>query len=134
MFTFAMLGPDTLKELRQAGASSLRTFADMHDVGDLLAATGFADPVMDMEMITLTYRRASDFLADQRHLGVRDGLLGRAAWRDWRRIFRSWPGDASGRLPASFEIVFGHAWKAEPRTAADGRAIIRIERQRGMPE
>jgi malonyl-CoA O-methyltransferase len=128
LFSFAMLGPDTLKELRAAGTTSLRRFADMHDVGDMLVAAGFADPVMDMEMITLAYRRPRQFLADQRRLGVRDALLGHMNWRDWHRVFRAWPDqrDAEGRLPASFEIVFGHAWKAEPKTAADGRAIIRF--------
>jgi hypothetical protein len=48
----------------------------MHDLGDMLVAAGFGDPVMDMEMITLTYPGPRGFLADQRHLGVRDGLLG----------------------------------------------------------
>jgi malonyl-CoA O-methyltransferase len=127
-FTFAMLGPDTLKELHATGATSLRRFADMHDIGDMLVAAGFVDPVMDMEMITLAYRRPRQFLADQRRLGVRDGLLGHMPWRDWRRVLRAWSDrrDVEGRLPASFEIVFGHAWKAEPKTTADGRAIIRF--------
>lgn len=122
LLTFATLGPDTLKELRAAGATSLRKFADMHDLGDMLVAAGFADPVMDMEMITFEYRSSRQLLADQRHLGVRDGLLGRMPWRDWRRIFNEWDGKAS------FEIVYGHAWKAEPRAAADGRAIVRFAR------
>jgi malonyl-CoA O-methyltransferase len=122
LLTFATLGPDTLKQLRAAGATSLRSFPDMHDVGDLLVAAGFADPVMDMEMITLAYRSPRRLLADQRHLGVRDGLLGRMPWRDWRRILADWDGKAG------FEIVYGHAWKAEPRVAADGRAIVRFAR------
>jgi malonyl-CoA O-methyltransferase len=126
LLTFAMLGPDTLKELRAAGATSLRKFPDMHDVGDMLMAAGFADPVMDMEMITLAYRSSRQLLTDQRQLGVRDGLLGDMSWRQWRRVFSRWQRDAEGRLPASFEIVFGHAWKAEPKVAADGRAIVRF--------
>ena len=81
---------------------------------------------MDMEMITLTYPSARSFLADQRHLGVRDGLLGRQGWRDWRRLLGAWPCDGDGRLPASFEIVYGHAWKPEPRQIADGRAVLRF--------
>lgn len=128
LFSFAMLGPDTLKELRAAGASALRGFADMHDVGDQLLAAGFAEPVMDMEMITFAYGRRRQLLADQRHLGVRDGLLGRLPWRQWRQVFRSWRPDDQGRFPASFEIVFGHAWKAEPKVAGDGRAIVRFAR------
>jgi malonyl-CoA O-methyltransferase len=127
LFTFTCLGPDTLKELRQAGATSMRRFPDMHDLGDMLAA-GFAEPVMDMEMITLAYRRPRQLLADQRHLGVRDGLFGPLGWRQWRQVFRAWQAApaADGRLPASFEIVFGHAWKAAPLSSEDGRAIIRF--------
>jgi malonyl-CoA O-methyltransferase len=127
LFMFAMLGPDTLRELREAGADTLRAFPDMHDVGDLLVAAGFADPVMDMERITLTYRTPRGLLRDQRLLGVRDGLLGAAPWRCWRRTLRDWK-PVNGRWPATFEIVYGHAWKGEPRRAADGREIIRFHR------
>jgi malonyl-CoA O-methyltransferase len=128
LFTFAMLGPDTLKELRVVGAASLRRFADMHDIGDLLVRAGFSDAVMDMEMITFAYRQPRQFLTDQRRLGVRDGLLGQMGWQEWRQVFQSWKAqcDADGRYPASFEIVFGHAWKAEPKVAADARAIVRF--------
>ena len=132
LLCFATLGPDTLKEVRAAAtrvgaADTAKHFLDMHDLGDMLVAAGFGDPVMDMEMITLTYPGPRAFLADQRHLGVRDGLLGRQGWRDWRRIFGAWSRDADGRLPASFEIVFGHAWKPEPRQIADGRSVIRFQ-------
>ncbi|MDR2000773.1 MAG: methyltransferase domain-containing protein [Zoogloeaceae bacterium] len=122
LLSFAALGPDTLKELRAAGATSLRAFPDMHDLGDMLVAAGFSDPVLDMEMIAFEYRRPRQLLADQRHLGIRDGLLGKMPWRDWRRVLKNW------NRKASFEIVYGHAWKAEPKTTADGRAIIRFAR------
>lgn len=127
---FATLGPDTLKELRTAAAKvgapdTAARFADMHDIGDLLVAAGFADPVMEMEMLTLTYRTPRAFLVDQRRLGVRDGLLGRLPWRDWRRVFSAWEREG-GLLPARFEIVYGHAWKVAPRTSDDGRAIVRF--------
>lgn len=128
LLTFSMLGPDTLKELRVAGARSLRGFRDMHDIGDMLVTAGFAEPVMDMEMIRLTYRQSRQFLRDQRRLGVRDGLLGQMPWREWRRVFAGWERDADGRLPATFEIVFGHAWRAEPKTTAEGQPIIRFIR------
>lgn len=129
---FAMLGPDTLKELRTACAAvgtvlPAPTFADMHDIGDMLAAAGFADPVMEMEMLTLTYRTPRAFLADQRRLGVRDGLLGRLPWRQWRRVFAAWERE-DGLLPARFEIIYGHAWKVAPRTLPDGRAIVRFKK------
>lgn len=130
---FSMLGPDTLKELRAACARAgtvlpAPTFPDMHDVGDLLAAAGFADPVMEMEMLTLTYRTPRAFLADQRRLGVRDGLLGRLPWRVWRRVFAAWERE-EGLLPARFEIIYGHAWKAAPRALPDGRAVVRFQRR-----
>jgi malonyl-CoA O-methyltransferase len=100
----------------------------MHDIGDMLVHAGFADPVMDMEMITLTYPGPRGLLRDQRRLGVRDALFGARRWREWRRIFGAWPA-IDGRLPASFEIIYGHAWKAAPRTAPDGRAIVRLQRR-----
>jgi malonyl-CoA O-methyltransferase len=132
---FAMLGPDTLKALRTAsekiGAGwTASPFIDMHDIGDMLMVAGFGDPVMEMEMLTLTYRTPRAFLADQRRLGVRDGLLGTQSWRDWRRIFAAWE-RVEGLLPAHFEIVYGHAWKLAPRTAPDGRAIMRFQRFSG---
>jgi malonyl-CoA O-methyltransferase len=131
LLSFATLGPDTIKELRLAAATvgssdTTRHFLDMHDLGDMLVAAGFGDPVMDMEMITLTYPSPRAFLADQRHLGVRDALLGTQSWRDWRRLLHAWAPDADGRLPASFEIVYGHAWKPEPRQLADGRTIVKF--------
>jgi len=134
LLSFATLGPDTLKDLREAATrvgaeDTLRCFIDMHDLGDMLVAAGFADPVMDMEMITLTYATPRPFLADQRRLGVRDALLGRLGWRDWRRVLRAWAPDAGGRLPARFEIVYGHAWKPEPRQIADGRTVMKFHRR-----
>ena len=127
LLMFSTLGPDTLKELRAAGATTLRRFHDMHDLGDMLVAAGFADPVMDMEMIELSYTSPRGLLRDQRLLGVRGGLLGPMGFRAGRRVFRAWnESRREGRLPATFEIVYGHAWKAEPKTTADGRAIVRF--------
>lgn len=129
LLMFSTLGPDTLKELRAAGATTLRRFHDMHDLGDMLVAAGFADPVMDMERIELAYASPRGLLRDQRLLGVRDGLLGPMGFREGRCVFRAWQAAfRDGRLPATFEIVYGHAWKAEPRTTADGRAIVRFRK------
>ena len=128
LLMFAMLGPDTLKELRAAGATTLRGFPDMHDIGDMLVAAGFADPVMDMEMIELAYASPRGLLRDQRLLGVRDGLLGPMGFRAARQVMRDWQA-REGRFPASFEIVYGHAWKGEPKTAPDGRAIVKFQQR-----
>ncbi len=144
---FAMFGPDTLKELRAAAAQAdavlpapiidgaggtVPAFLDMHDVGDMLMAAGFGDPVMEMEMLTLTYRTPRTFLADQRRLGVRNGLLGQLPWRQWRRVFAAWE-RVGGVLPVRFEIIYGHAWKLAPRTVPDGRAIVHFDRMKMRP-
>jgi malonyl-CoA O-methyltransferase len=137
LLMFSSLGPDTLKELRAAFADDPRPhvhpFVDMHDLGDMLVAAGFADPVMDMEIVTLTYSRIDDLIADLRasgdvnsHAARRRGLTGR---RVWDRARRAYAEDArEGRLAASFEVVYGHAWKPQPRVAADGRQIIKFDR------
>lgn len=135
LIMFAMLGPDTLKEIRAAFKAAgieppLRKFHDMHDIGDMLVAAGFADPVMDMEIITLTYATPRGLLRDQRHLGVRDALFGASGWKDWRRVFAAWQlQHQPAALPASFEIVYGHAWKPAPREIADGRSIINFAKK-----
>jgi malonyl-CoA O-methyltransferase len=132
LLMFAALGPDTLKELRAAGATTLARFHDMHDLGDMLVAAGFADPVMDMEMIEFNYASPRGLLRDQRQLGVRDALLGPLSFRDGRRLMREWVAQhPEGALPASFEIVFGHAWKAPPRQAGEAGApqVITLHRR-----
>lgn len=138
LLLFTSFGPDTLKELRSAFASVDRAphvsrFIDMHDVGDALVATGFADPVMDAETITLTYGEGVALLRDLKAVGGHNaalgrarGLMGRQRWGrmlDALDLFRR-----DGRLPATYEVIYGHAWKPEPRFAADGRAIVRFER------
>ena len=84
-------------------------------------------------MLTLTYagpHGGRGLLRDQRHLGVRDALLGHLPWGDWRRVFKTYAAQCvDGRLSASFEIVYGHAWKPAPRLDDEGRAIVRFERK-----
>jgi malonyl-CoA O-methyltransferase len=138
LLMFSSYGPDTLQELRAAFADTVphvHPFPDMHDIGDALVAAGFADPVMDMERITLTYAGVEGLVSDLRatgqrnaHAGRRRTLTGSGRWRRARGAYAALAHD--GRVPASFEIVYGHAWKAAPRVAADGRAIIRIDRNR----
>jgi len=138
LLMFSTLGPDTLKELRSSfGDGGLHTqrFADMHDLGDMLVECGFADPVMDMEVLTMTYASLDDLFRDLRQNGAtcamqarRRGLTGRSAWRSMREKYESLaPG---GRLPATFEVVYGHAWKAPPKKTGDGRALVRFDLKR----
>jgi malonyl-CoA O-methyltransferase len=133
LLMFSTLGPDTLKELRAAwsaadGHTHVSRFPDMHDLGDALVRTRFADPVMDAERLTVTYPRLSDLMADLKSVGAHNatdrrprGLTGprrlaalEAAYEAYRR---------DGRLPASYEVVYGHAWAPEQKPVADGVAI-----------
>jgi malonyl-CoA O-methyltransferase len=138
LLMFTTLGPDTLNELAQAsadggGRSPVHRFIDMHDLGDMLVHSGFADPVMDVERLTLTYAAVDDLFRDLRNSGALSALAGARGLRTprWRRRltqrYESLRRD--GRLPATFEVVYGHAWKPEegPRVTADGRAVIRVE-------
>ena len=140
MLMFSTLGPDTLKELRAAlppsDAEHLHRFIDMHDLGDALVGAGFSDPVMDMEMLTVTYTSLDDLLRDLRTSGSANaattrprGLVGKGHWQKLRANYEQLRRD--GRLPATVEVVYGHAWKAAPKVAEDGRAIVRFERKPG---
>jgi malonyl-CoA O-methyltransferase len=136
LLMLSTLGPDTLKELREAaGEARVHRFADMHDVGDALVACGFADPVMDMEQVTLTYAHAAALLADLRASGQTCAAPARPsglAGRDFRaRLERALDARRrGGRLHITYEVVYGHGWKAAPRRTADGRDIVALVRRR----
>jgi len=135
LLMFSTLGPDTLKELRSAfsdGYAHTQRFADMHDLGDMLVGCGFADPVMDMEVISLTYDDLDALFSELRAAGSscamkarRHGMTGRKSWESGRAAYEAMRKD--GRLPATFEVIYGHAWKAEPKKTPDGRAIVRFD-------
>lgn len=136
MLMFSSLGPDTLKELRsafpQAYGERVHRFIDMHDLGDALVAAGFSDPVMDMEVLTLTYGDLDELLRDLRLSGSVNagtkrarGLAGKSGWAAARTALDTLR--RGGRLPATFEIVQGHAWKAQPKVTDDGRAVMRFQ-------
>ncbi len=134
LLLFSCFGPDTLHELRAACLQALpqampMPFVDMHDFGDMLVAAGFATPVMDVERLTLTYPSARALLAEVRALGrnPRDDRAphlpsGRAAAAlvdalDAQR-------DAAGRIALTFEVVYGHAWKPQPRRPGETRIAL----------
>ena len=139
LLMFSTLGPDTLKELRASfsdGYVHTQRFADMHDYGDMLLACGFADPVMDVQVLTMTYSSIDDLFRDLRQSGAacamqarRHGLMGRSTWHAARTEYEKLI--LEGRLPATFEVVYGHAWKAQARKTADGGTIVHFDpRQR----
>ena len=141
LLIFASFGPDTLKELRAAssgldGYQHVNRFIDMHDVGDALVHAGFSNPVMEMEQITLTYSDLAALLRDLKQIGAhtvledrRAGLMGKTAWRRLRDNYECFRQD--GRLPASYEVVYGHAWAERARTLDDGRQIIEFRKPPG---
>lgn len=148
LLLFSSLGPDTLKEMRQAWAEvddhvHVHAFIDMHDVGDALMRAGFADPVLETEYITLTYPDLDALVRDLRHTGGqnlaggrRPGLTPKSAAAALRGAYERWR-LPDGRLPATCEIVYGHAWapQALPQRRVDGAVGVSIgsigRRQRG---
>jgi malonyl-CoA O-methyltransferase len=134
--SFTTFGPDTLKELRAAFAgvdrhTHVSRFVDMHDIGDLLVQAGFADPVMDMEYLTLTYADGEAMMRDLRAIGATNatagrprGLTGRGRWRRTQEALEAMRRD--GRIPATFEVIYGHAWKVAAKETAEGLPIVRF--------
>jgi malonyl-CoA O-methyltransferase len=129
LLMFSTLGPDTLKELRAAaGADRVHRFADMHDLGDWLVGAGFSAPVMDMETINLAYRDMTALLADLRASGQTSARADRARGLAGKGL-RAALERAGTR--ATYEVLYGHAWKGAPRKSADGRSIVQFARRPG---
>ena len=127
LLMFTTFGPDTLKELRSCwsqvdGYTHVNNFIDMHDIGDALVRNYFADPVMDMELMTMTYKDVPGLMRDLKTIGAHNVTRGRsrkltgkgrlqaviAAYEQFRR---------DNVLPVSYEVVYGHAWIAEETSA-----------------
>ena len=142
---FSCLGPDTAKELRAVYADmgwppAGHAFTDMHDWGDMLVQAGFAEPVMDMERITLTFATPQRLLEELRELGCnlhpdRFAALRGRAWREQlykaleqRLIDRS----GSGQLSLTFEIIYGHAFKPAPRVRVSSSSAVSLNDMRAM--
>jgi malonyl-CoA O-methyltransferase len=134
LFLFSTFGPDTLRELRAAfaeadGAPHVNAFVDMHDLGDALVGAGLSDPVMDMEVVTMEYGSVEAVARDLKAIGAVNslaarsrGLPGRARWERMTTAYERFRRD--GRLPATFEVVYGHAWKVAPKKLLDGRQVV----------
>ena len=142
MVMFSTLGPDTLTELRSAfgaidGATHVNQFIDMHDLGDALMSSGFAEPVMDMEKIIMTYDTVREVMHDLKAIGAHNategrnrGLMGKHAWQ---RVCASYEARRNnGQLPATYEVLYGHAWKSrrskKPVILSDGSQVIEFSR------
>lgn len=121
LFLFSTLGPDTLQELRHSWATvdtktHVHAFADMHDLGDWLVQTKFVDTVMDRDNITLTYQSINNLMHDLKNMGTHnlaaDRATGLTTPRQLRRMLNAYETyrNADGVLPATVEVIYGHAW------------------------
>lgn len=144
LLLFSTLGPDTLGELRRSwhaadGYNHVNAFIDLHDVGDALVRARLADPVVDVERFTLTYKDVTDLMRDLKTLGAHNltagrarGLTGRRRLAAMRAAYERFRRD-DGLLPATYEVVYGHAWapaQALSETREDGLAVFPLSRLR----
>ncbi len=136
--SFTSLGPDTLRELRIAWSRAdahghVNRFIDMHDLGDALVRAGFASPVLDVDHYTLTYADVRGVMRDIKAVGARNALVKRPRGLTGRRKFAAMQSAyedfrSEGRLPATFEVIFGQAWApVEPRRRAGSDAAISLD-------
>jgi malonyl-CoA O-methyltransferase len=125
LLLFATFGPDTLRELRESwrhidDSTRVHLFMDMHDVGDALIRTGFSSPVLDVETVTMQYPSAFDLLRDLKCIGATNATSERSrgllSYRRLQRLVNVYEERyrIDGRLPASYEVVYGHGWALEP--------------------
>ena len=120
LFVFSSLGPDSLGELRRAWAKvdshgHVHAFEDMHNIGDALVAAGLADPVLDVDYLTVTYRDPGRLFRDLTAAGARNSLAGRkpsltgrGEFQQMEQALRAQMEDDT--LPVTIELVYGHAW------------------------
>jgi malonyl-CoA O-methyltransferase len=140
---FSCFGPDTLRELRGLYAAlgwpaPAHEFTDMHDWGDMLVQAGFAEPVMDMERITLSFETPARLLRELRELGRNlhpgrfPGLRGRAWLAQLHQAMaaRLARPEEDGRLRLTFEIIYGHAFKPAPRLRLQAESQVSLEEMR----
>jgi malonyl-CoA O-methyltransferase len=140
LLMFSCFGPDTFAELREIFAvhalpARVLPFVDLHDYGDMLQAAGMADPVMDMEKITITYADSAALLADVRAFGgnpLRERPRGLQPPQVWRRVLQALDQRCTdeGRIQLTVEVIYGHAFRSEPKRNSRGEQIIRFEPRR----
>lgn len=130
LLMFSTFGPDTLKELRQAWSEvddkpHVSPFIDMHDVGDMLMKSQFAEPVMDAEMINMTYPDVRLLMRDIKAIGAHNamdarqrGLTGKERMQLFTQAYEQFRED-DGSLPSTWEVVYGHAWAPEQVNEGD---------------
>ncbi len=139
LLMFSTFGPDTLKELRASSQNShthVSRFVDMHDIGDALVRAGFSAPVLDVEHYTLTYDDVKGMMRDLKSIGAHNATDGRARGLMGKGFLQSLAQNyerfrQNGKLPATFEVVFGHAWKPEnTRLSRQGEVPVQFVKRK----
>jgi malonyl-CoA O-methyltransferase len=142
LLSFSAFGPDTLRELRDSweqvdSRTHVHRFIDMHDLGDALVRGGFAAPVLDVERFTLSYLDVRKIAADLKATGAHNATMGRAPGLTGPRKFAGMQAAyerfrQNGRLPATYEVVFAHAWVPAEPARADGTSVSLEEIRREL--
>jgi len=144
LLMFSTLGPGTLESLRRVyrecrWPAPHAPFVDMHDLGDMLVQAGFADPVMDQEVLTLTWATPREALAELRQLGGNADAGRHAGLRTprWRAaleqaLLPKVPASGEGRVAMEFEVVYGHAVRPPPRARVATETTVDLADLRGM--
>jgi malonyl-CoA O-methyltransferase len=130
LFAFTTFGPDTLAELRAAWAaaddthSHVNTFLDVHDVGSAVMRAGLSEPVLDVERRLLTYVDPLAVMRDLKTIGAHNvtstrarGLTGRARFRRMTEVYETMRDE--GRIPATYEVIYGAAWGAVKKAVGE---------------
>jgi malonyl-CoA O-methyltransferase len=139
LLMFSTFGPDTLRELRTAtnaasgSYTSVSRFIDMHDIGDALVRAGFSAPVLDVERFTLTYDDVTSVMRDLKSIGAHNatdgrarGLMGKAYFARLAQSYEQFR--QNGKLPATFEVVYAHAWRGQDKvTLQDGVSPVHFK-------
>jgi malonyl-CoA O-methyltransferase len=133
VFIFASFGPDTLKELRESWRKvddqiHVNAFSDMHDIGDALIRNGLDAPVLSVEHIVLTYTECKNLMRELKNIGAhninegrRKTLTGKRRIEELIKHYESYR--ENNRLPATYEVIYGHAWKPHVSTKSKGPNI-----------
>ncbi|MDT8311280.1 MAG: methyltransferase domain-containing protein, partial [Methylophaga sp.] len=140
LLMFTSLGPDTLQELRQSWAAvdsypHINQFLDMHDVAEAMQQSGLHDAVLDVDRYQLGYVDAMKMMRDLKLLGARNQLPGRRKGLTGKQALKNMLAAAEqfrlkdGQLPATYEVIYGHAWGAEKQqtVAADGSVRVSLD-------
>lgn len=142
LLMFSTLGPDTLQELRQSWATvdnypHINVFLDMHDVAEAMFAAGLSDPVLDSDRHSLLYADIVSMMRDLQQLGARNvnqgrrlGLTGKNTLNKVKAASEQFR--IKGQLPATYEVIYGHAWagQAPQQVAEDGGIPISLDQLR----